>query len=84
MIFVFLSLGESGICGDPGEPLHGSRTLLACDENDGQGGGLFLEGCLITFRCGPGFRLVGEGSSTCESTGRWSNDLPTCERKHEP
>ncbi|XP_003731137.2 CUB and sushi domain-containing protein 1 [Strongylocentrotus purpuratus] len=70
--------GESGICGDPGEPLHGSRTLLACDENDD---GLFVEGCLITFSCDPGFRLVGESSSTCESTGRWSEELPTCERK---
>ena len=81
MKFVLLSSGEDGLCGDPGVPLDGSRTLLACDQDIGQGEGQFVEGCLITFRCDPGYRMIGESSSTCESNGSWSNDLPICERK---
>ncbi|XP_063968404.1 CUB and sushi domain-containing protein 1-like [Lytechinus pictus] len=76
--------GVSGVCDDPGEPLHGSRALLACDQTGAQDDVIFVAGCLITFECDRGFRLVGESSSTCLSSGRWSNELPICERRQCP
>ncbi|XP_072169964.1 CUB and sushi domain-containing protein 2-like [Diadema setosum] len=66
--------GQIGVCSDPGAPLHGSRTELACQ---GEVGG-FISGCLVKFSCDPGYRLAGPSSSTCDSLGRWTEELPTC------
>ncbi|XP_057674246.1 membrane cofactor protein-like isoform X1 [Corythoichthys intestinalis] len=35
----------------------------------------------VTFRCLPGYEMVGSRSPTCDITSRWSPDPPTCQRK---
>uniref|UniRef100_A0A3Q3FWB9 E-selectin n=1 Tax=Labrus bergylta TaxID=56723 RepID=A0A3Q3FWB9_9LABR len=41
----------------------------------------FSFGSLCDFECNEGFRLKGKQSLTCNTSGRWSQDLPTCQRE---
>ncbi|KAM7011988.1 P-selectin [Tautogolabrus adspersus] len=41
----------------------------------------FSFGSLCDFECNEGFRLKGEQSLTCNSSGHWSQDLPNCQRE---
>jgi len=38
-------------------------------------------GDIIDFSCLPGFKLIGEDSSFCNSTGQWSKESPSCQIK---
>uniref|UniRef100_H2Y5C8 Sushi domain-containing protein n=1 Tax=Ciona savignyi TaxID=51511 RepID=H2Y5C8_CIOSA len=59
-------------CATPDEPLNGgfSPNQLAYDITD-----------VVTFTCADGFILNGQSQITCEDTGLWSDDEPTCDRK---
>ena len=36
---------------------------------------------VATYRCRRGFKLIGEKKRTCETSGEWSGEAPTCESK---
>ena len=36
---------------------------------------------VATVQCSDGYRLSGQSSLTCQITGEWTDDEPTCERK---
>ena len=36
---------------------------------------------VATYRCRRGFKLAGEKKRTCETSGEWSGEVPTCESK---
>uniref|UniRef100_H2Y5C6 Sushi domain-containing protein n=1 Tax=Ciona savignyi TaxID=51511 RepID=H2Y5C6_CIOSA len=57
-------------CATPDEPLNGgfSPNQLAYDITD-----------VVTFTCADGFILNGQSQITCEDTGLWSDDEPTCD-----
>ena len=56
-------------CGDPGSPENGYRT-----------GGVFTFGNKLTFHCQRGYEMKGASREIeCQSNGRWSGTLPTCE-----
>ena len=40
-----------------------------------------LEEDIVLFTCEKGYVLVGASHVTCLSTGQWSNEWPSCERK---
>jgi len=58
-------------CGDPRDILNGRHE-----------GSCHYYGCNITYRCQPGFELIGQAAHYCQSDGTWTpRDLPTCVRK---
>ena len=58
-------------CGVLSDPANGQVEISAT-----------TEGSVATYSCDPGFALDSSVSSrTCQTTGRWSGELPTCERK---
>ena len=60
-------------CGDPGSPENGYRT-----------GGVFTFGNKLTFHCQRGYEMKGASKEIeCQSNGRWSGTLPTCEGNFE-
>lgn len=64
----FWSLGTStGICGDPGIPVHGIRL-----------GDSFSPGSLMRFSCEAGHALRGSSERTCQANGSWSGAQPEC------
>ncbi|XP_078580606.1 uncharacterized protein LOC144864418 isoform X3 [Branchiostoma floridae x Branchiostoma japonicum] len=60
------ALCTAAYCGDPGAPVNGNQA------------GTFFEGGVLQFTCNPGFEVVGEASATCQSSGEWTNPVPTC------
>ena len=38
-------------------------------------------GQAATYSCDPGYILVGDSTRTCQATGRWSANAPTCQGK---
>ena len=58
------------VCGDPGTPVNGGRTLTNMAV-DGQ----------VTWTCDLGYRLIGSPMATCKPTGSWSAPTPICERE---
>jgi len=34
-----------------------------------------------TYSCDTGYNLVGDSNRTCQATGRWSGNTPTCQGK---
>ena len=36
---------------------------------------------VATYRCRRGFKLIGGKKRTCETSGEWSGEEPTCESK---
>ncbi|XP_030834506.1 CUB and sushi domain-containing protein 2-like [Strongylocentrotus purpuratus] len=57
-------------CGDPGEPLHGSRTPSDTST--------FLDGATIEYQCYLGYEVKGSTSATCMLNGRWDTERPVC------
>ena len=37
-------------------------------------------GDIATYICNSGYELVGQSTRTCQTSGQWSGDAPTCER----
>jgi CUB/sushi domain-containing protein len=56
------------VCANPGFPEHGSRS-----------GNKFILNKQVHFRCHPGYRLQGDASIQCLSTGRWNALRPMCQ-----
>lgn len=55
-------------CGQPTTPSHGSRT-----------GTDFTFGKKVSFRCQPGYYLVGDETITCQANKQWSRTTtPSC------
>ncbi|XP_019616534.1 PREDICTED: uncharacterized protein LOC109464052 [Branchiostoma belcheri] len=42
-----------------------------------------IYGSMARFRCRPGFNMVGQGTITCLTSGKWSAPEPTCEDVNE-
>ena len=38
---------------------------------------------VISFNCFPGYNLIGENSTTCQSDGTWSAPTPTCQSSYD-
>ena len=36
----------------------------------------------VHYQCYPGYKLTGPGQRTCQSTGAWSGDTPSCNGKY--
>ena len=74
-VFGFVFSGEStGMCGDPGVPVHGIRL-----------GDEFTVGSVVRFSCEPGYVLKGSSERTCLSNGTWLGTQPECHGKdHMP
>ncbi|XP_063960072.1 sushi, von Willebrand factor type A, EGF and pentraxin domain-containing protein 1-like [Lytechinus pictus] len=58
-------------CGDPGEPLHGSRSPSDTPS--------FLDGATVNYECDPGYEVKGDTLATCMFNGRWDSVRPGCE-----
>ena len=66
--FCFMFSGESsGLCGDPGVPVHGIRL-----------GEEFTVGSVVRFSCEPGYVLKGSPERTCLANGTWLGTQPEC------
>uniref|UniRef100_A0A8C2WMG0 CUB and Sushi multiple domains 2 n=1 Tax=Cyclopterus lumpus TaxID=8103 RepID=A0A8C2WMG0_CYCLU len=60
--------GEAtGLCGDPGIPVHGIRL-----------GEEFTVGTMVRFSCEPGYVLKGSPERTCLINGTWLGTQPEC------
>ncbi|XP_023815635.1 CUB and sushi domain-containing protein 2 isoform X1 [Oryzias latipes] len=59
---------SSGLCGDPGVPVHGIRL-----------GEEFTVGSVVRFSCEPGYVLKGSSERTCLANGTWLNTQPECQ-----
>ena len=57
-------------CGTLTNPANGSVSLPA--------GTTF--GQTVTYSCSTGYNLVGGNTRTCQATGVWSGNVPTCQR----
>ncbi|XP_022089092.1 sushi, von Willebrand factor type A, EGF and pentraxin domain-containing protein 1-like isoform X2 [Acanthaster planci] len=57
-------------CGDPGVPLHGTRSELEY--------GTFNTSDIIQFMCEEGYKLTGSESRECLANGTWSGLPTTC------
>ena len=53
-----------------GTLVHCGGSLLAS--------GSYPVGTKVTFVCDPGYKLSGSRSSTCQTSGLWSHQPPTC------
>ena len=58
------------VCGDPGVPVHGSKT-----------GDNYTAGEMITFTCDTGYHLEGPAKLLCLKSGTWNNSLPRCKKR---
>ncbi|XP_030833435.1 neurocan core protein-like [Strongylocentrotus purpuratus] len=58
-------------CGDPGEPLHGSR--LPDDRTT------YSVSATLHFTCQEGYTLSGENVLRCMNNGAWNHQRPSCE-----
>ena len=38
-------------------------------------------GHTVTYRCNPGYRIMGTSTRTCQSNGQWSGSQPSCARE---
>ncbi|CAH2008239.1 unnamed protein product [Acanthoscelides obtectus] len=76
-------------CPEPVIPEHGvisvtgndrlyGRTLIKTAESSHTGATSYKVGASLKYRCGRGYKVVGEALSTCENTGSWSGDVPQC------
>ena len=54
-------------CGDPGFSPHSVRS-----------GSNFTLGNSVHYQCNPGYELTGPSQRTCQSTGAWSGNIPSC------
>ena len=55
-------------CNEPGSPSDGGRDINTTTYRS-----------LVHYTCDDGFRLVGDSSRECLSSGVWSGDIPQCE-----
>ena len=57
-------------CGDPGTPSHGIREPdpVATQLSN-----------VVKYSCDEGYELLGSQERTCQSSGEWSGQLPTCQ-----
>lgn len=58
-------------CGTLPNPANG-RVIL----------GTTTVGSIAVYECNRGFGLLGTSTRTCQANGQWSDQAPTCERKH--
>ena len=56
-------------CGIPTNPPNGQVSHTA--------GTTF--GQTATYSCDPGYNLLGDSNRTCQATGRWLGNAPTCQ-----
>ncbi|XP_070570713.1 seizure protein 6 homolog isoform X2 [Ptychodera flava] len=56
------------VCGDPGQPDNGVRI-----------GDEFSYGDTVAYQCNEGYTLNGTDAITCQSTGTWDGEAPTCQ-----
>ena len=54
-------------CGDPGEPENGRKNIRGSGTS-----------AVVTYRCDIGYRLQGDTSRVCQTSGSWSGTVPTC------
>lgn len=74
-LFIFSCTTEREVlCKDPGQINHGRQGI--------QSQTVHRVGSVILYRCLPGYEIEGNSSLNCTGSGHWSNDLPTCKRKH--
>ena len=59
-------------CGDPGAISNGTRT-----------GEDFSFGRTVNYECDSGFKLIGSRNRTCQDSGQWSGEPPTCNGRHK-
>ncbi len=65
-----LFVSELADCGDPGVPVHGSKT-----------GNNYKAGGKVTLVCDTGYHLEGPTTLLCLENGNWDNILPKCRKK---
>ena len=58
-------------CGDPGCPVHGSKT-----------GNNYKAGETVTFTCDAGYHLEGSTTLLCLENGNWDNTIPKCKKRN--
>ena len=56
-------------CGSPGNLDNG---IITPGDNTSLG-------ATVTFTCNSGYTLQGMNSRTCQSNGRWNNEVPVCQ-----
>ena len=59
-------------CNSPGEIIDGSQ-----DQNTDT-----TYNSSITYQCDPGYNMIGGDTITCQSNGKWSGAIPTCNSKY--
>ena len=51
--------------------------------NDSQVNGGYPVDTMANFMCNHGYRKIGSKSSTCQSSGNWNQQTPTCMQSNE-
>ena len=67
----YVSIFVAVSCNDTGSPSNGSRS-----------GDDFTFGNTVSFKCNPGYEIIGSRNRTCTSSGTWSGIQPNCTGKH--
>ena len=67
-VFLLLTVVDCGTLTNPanGQVSHTAGTTF---------------GQTATYSCDVGYNLVGDNNRTCQATGRWSGNTPTCQGK---
>lgn len=71
-------LAEHSILSVTGNDRMYGRTLIRTSESSNMGASSYKIASLVKYRCERGYKVVGDPLSTCEDTGQWSGDVPTC------
>ena len=64
-------LNSTGLCIELSSPTNGQVTWTG-----------LTSGSTATYTCDSGYRLIGDQTRTCLSTGMWSGQETTCESMH--
>ena len=64
---IWIRLPTAVDCGDPGAPEKGVKQ-----------GGTYTLNSKVQFKCQPGYKLTGATEITCQTSGSWSGDKPSC------
>ena len=54
-------------CGDPGIVEHASKAWSSYTYNN-----------VVTYTCNTGYEMLGSANITCQASGFWSDNKPTC------
>ena len=63
---------DESLCGYPGLP---NKGILIEDAQDS-----YREGDLVSYNCEEGSILYGQRTRKCQSSGRWSGQIPMCSK----